>query len=315
MIDVLLAQNAQQKQALCRYESMNNTSPTPDQPFYGAAGDTTESFHDNHSAANMAKQPFYSSLIASGEAKQLYRHTECANDGVNMLNQYSTHVYDGVKQSNQDSTCALNGVNTPNRYSTHANSGVNPFSEGLERAEDGVSKGQRYTLSQIDDVLTTGFPISAVMNGPVIESIYVHESRSALITYRNEDGSSYPANTAFSRDSSIPGGAAALPEQAGAGAAVKEKRLSIGHIESKLMSLTPNSNGSGIDNTCKILLQIQKSPRQSLKDLQKLTGLSEDGVVKRIMAMKKAGLLARVPGKRLLLLTSKAQKLLEDSMV
>lgn len=61
--------------------------------------------------------------------------------------------------------------------------------------------------------------------------------------------------------------------------------------------------------TAKILIQLSANPAISLRDLRKLTGLSEDGMAKRIMAMKKAGLITRQSSPKSYLLTGKAKDL------
>ncbi len=77
----------------------------------------------------------------------------------------------------------------------------------------------------------------------------------------------------------------------------------------EIEKITPTAKLSGIKNAALILLRLHQSPRQSMKDLQKLTGLTEDGVIKRIGAMKKQGLIVRMAGRQLAL-TEKAKTIL-----
>ncbi len=83
-------------------------------------------------------------------------------------------------------------------------------------------------------------------------------------------------------------------------------------LRDQLRALITNASRSGLQNTVKIMICLSENPKQSLKDLQKLTGLSEDGIVKRIMSMKKFGLIVRVRGQGLLL-TRKAIEMITAS--
>lgn len=81
----------------------------------------------------------------------------------------------------------------------------------------------------------------------------------------------------------------------------------------ELQLINRTCSESRLWNTAIILVTLRSTPKQSLKQLQKLTGLSEDGIVKRIMAMKKQGLIVRLPGRRLAI-TAKAENLIQKSM-
>ena len=64
-------------------------------------------------------------------------------------------------------------------------------------------------------------------------------------------------------------------------------------------------------NTAKILLQLYQNPATPLAELRSLTGLSPDGMAKRIMALKKAGLIVRFSAPLRYVLTEKAVGLLK----
>ncbi len=65
-------------------------------------------------------------------------------------------------------------------------------------------------------------------------------------------------------------------------------------------------------NTALILLHLHNDPATPLPHLRKLTGLSEDGMAKRIMALKKAALIVRQSAPLRYILTEKAKGLLEE---
>ena len=87
------------------------------------------------------------------------------------------------------------------------------------------------------------------------------------------------------------------------------------HLENLIFQLSfiiVRSTHQGLMNTATILIRLHDSPKQSLKNLQKLTGLSDDGIGKRIVSMKRFGLITRAAGRQLLL-TEKALRAIEKS--
>ncbi len=92
------------------------------------------------------------------------------------------------------------------------------------------------------------------------------------------------------------------------------KPPSLWKVESGLRKIMVTASDGGVSNTAKILIQLHTQPRNSYKELRQLTGLSEDGLTKRIMAMKKKGLVIRTSFQHYML-TELATKILEDAMV
>ncbi len=91
-----------------------------------------------------------------------------------------------------------------------------------------------------------------------------------------------------------------------------EKYLNQDMVVSALCSVMVKCSTSSLYSTAKILIQLHNSPRNSYAKLRELTGLSEDGMTKRIMAMKKRGLIVRTAFQQYAL-TCKALEVLDKA--
>ena len=197
-----------------------------------------------------------------------------ANDNLKIGVNFSIYAYDNTK----------NGV-------------PNPF-PAIPQTEIGVNKNQDATGNVAKAAINTGNPLAG-------------EAKAAnIVSYPPVPGDTNPTkrgtgNVSIAAMATTP---PALPAQP----ADKEKKVNHSTLMDKLLLMIPKANYGSMDTTATILMRLQQSPKQSIKDLRLLTGLSEDGMVKRIMSMKKYGLVVRVTGIGLVL-TDKAIKLLEAS--
>ncbi len=80
-------------------------------------------------------------------------------------------------------------------------------------------------------------------------------------------------------------------------------------LKTQLRKEIRKSSDEGIENTAKILIQLQSGTQQSYAALRKLTKLSTSGMAKRIMALKNKGLIVRT-GFQLYSLTQKSIQML-----
>lgn len=71
------------------------------------------------------------------------------------------------------------------------------------------------------------------------------------------------------------------------------KPINMPSVENGVRAHMPNCRRSSVRNAAEILMQLYTNPRNSYKVLRHLTGLSEDGMTKHIMALKKRGLIVR----------------------
>ena len=88
---------------------------------------------------------------------------------------------------------------------------------------------------------------------------------------------------------------------------INEQQLAI--VQANVSVLMKNAILRSHLTTSKILVQLSINPATPLSDLRTLAGMTEDGMAKRIMAMKKAGLITRVSAPKRYLLTEKAKAL------
>ena len=80
---------------------------------------------------------------------------------------------------------------------------------------------------------------------------------------------------------------------------IPEKKIGVSKINivvlaSKLKVVMVKCQTSGLSTTAKTLAQLYSNPKCPQKDLMKLTGLSADGIVKHIRALKKKNLITKV---------------------
>ena len=103
--------------------------------------------------------------------------------------------------------------------------------------------------------------------------------------------------------------------QTGNAAANKPPAINQAVLEGKLLRMMKHATLQSVDNTACILLALHTAPATSLKSLRAHTDLSEKGMIKRMTAMKKAGLIVRIGPPKQYLLTSYGQQLVEESVV
>ena len=96
--------------------------------------------------------------------------------------------------------------------------------------------------------------------------------------------------------------------QRNSGDGINEEFITV--LAVRLRAFMTNAMQLTLENTALILCHLQSDPATPLVKLRKLTGLSEDGMAKRIMALKKAGLIVRQSAPLRFVLTEKAKALL-----
>ncbi len=295
VIDVLLEQNAQLKKAVHHYEQQLQDMNKPFQPA------TLQPMHEVSASLS-------SCITTSDGQKTVHSSTLYSNDG-------------GMNGSNPVLASRDGGTNGEYLISFMQGGRNNNTFNALDNERMVEKENQSFILAKQDGgknvshpmplqqggVLKSFKPIFATEENREIKNVYLHESRSALITYRQGDGASPTATT------TAPQPATGLPASQNGVTAPQEKKVNLPTAMLKVRTVMPTSHDIGLENTVLILLHLQKAPDAPMKVLRKVTGLSETGIEKRIMAMKKAGLIIRPLGRRLLYLTPRAKQMLEDA--
>lgn len=185
------------------------------------------------------------------------------------------------------------------------------------------SNKQKYSVLSYDflaDMLKSSFPSYAKEMVGVKSSLYSYENiedgiKLSLISYflkyigvkpglysyeQNKEGDKFLLKPVSAKEVGIK-----YINETKAETENKPKLLDKWDVDSRLRKYMPTASVDGLRNTTNILLQLSANKKNSYKDLRNLTGLSEDGMAKRIMAMKKAGLIVRT-GFQQYALTAKA---------
>ncbi len=198
---------------------------------------------------------------------------------------YSNHLQENGMENLQDDTGRNNnGVKNVQRHTGTENNGVMNVQRHIGNQESGVMNVQQHA-GKTDNGVKNGF-----------------DNTFSFITGVNSTPEAVPGSV---------NGAENAPSSA-VSIAKEEKPVRYQYLCGLLHEANTKANWDSIQNTALILIRLHESPKQSIKDLQKLTGLSEDGMVKRIMSLKKFGLVVRGKGRQLLL-TSKTTELLNKS--
>ena len=270
MIDILLEQNAQLKEAIYQYQSDGNRV----QAVRHVYADETD----------RAKQAFRYIPPEKDGVKQTFLHTTIEMDGAKQDHQPTPPQQDGVKQAFWQTILEQDGVKRVFWYTMPAMDGItkaiNPIGNSSDAATKENSCQQEHGSAATTLSPTADQPGNMTHNPPASAAPNADDARKSNGNAHNSNKEVKPVNPVL--------------------------------LWNNLQTINPKSHERGLDNTVTILIALQQQPKQSLKDLQKLTGLSEDGITKRIMAMKKMGLIVRAPGRRLLL-TAKSEKILNES--
>ena len=91
------------------------------------------------------------------------------------------------------------------------------------------------------------------------------------------------------------------------------KPVNIGLVQRGLRIAMPTRSHATIDKAAKILTLLYENPRQSHKTLMHLTSLSQDGMAKHIMMLKRKGLVVRTAFQTYTL-TQKSVDIIKDAM-
>lgn len=173
------------------------------------------------------------------------------------LRQIETLVYSNAE--------IKDGVNSRNLSIEEKMEGVKSFLYSYAKNKDGVNIDNLYTAKKMDGVNTNNPYSAEKKDGVKSDNLPIAENKAGV----NSN------NLAIAE------------KKAG------EKYLNQHMVVSALRHVMLKCSNWSIYSTAKILIQLHNSPRNSYKHLRELTGLSEDGMTKRIMAMKKRGLIVR----------------------
>lgn len=243
-------------------------------------------------------QPDYSNDAGAEAVAQKKENIQTEKDGVNQLPDDLISRINGVIREFDHIRNQIIGVNQLADVFPSVKDGVNQLPDALRQSMDGVNLPANVLTAQHD-------PSAPSNNGPGID---------APLATLQEDAPSKPIFDVrqLSRTLRYDGKEVALfsitPQEIAEG----KSAVSYHKLHALLRNMIPKASGGGLMNTAQILMKLHESPVQPMKKLQQLTHLSEDGLTKRIMAMKKFELIVRAPGRQLLL-TAKARHLLEEA--
>ena len=177
----------------------------------------------------------------------------------------------------------------------------------LERkaiSEEELARLRLITGNNEMDISSYRLTSGNLQTGTSTDAAIPGNSKTEISTYQLLPGN-YETN--ISRLQLVPGSNEMKVSGVQAEPGVFERQYNI--VLHNLAPLMLTAGKRAVNNTAKIIVQLLHNAATPLHELRTITGMSNDGMSKRIMAMKKAGLITRVSAPKRYLLTDKAKQL------